>query len=169
MAQPNERRLIKVVTLSNFLDERGNGIAIETLAIHWDYLVCGFSDGAVRFYDFHFKIKAWFEHLWNFGDKDKFSKEEEERHSQLMPVMSISFANTPPEKCKDNYDEGYEKIGVKNTEPPFACSWFFVSNMQAMVIQARAGLFDEIVEQNKCGEIVIESIVLEIKCIAVHP
>lgn len=41
--------------------------------------------------------------------------------------------------------------------------------MQAMVIQARAGLFDEIVEQNKCGEIVIESIVLEIKCIAVHP
>jgi len=34
VAQPNERRLIKVVTLSNFLDEKGNGIAIETLAIH---------------------------------------------------------------------------------------------------------------------------------------
>lgn len=78
VAQPNERRLIKVVTLSTFLDSNGNGIAIETLAIHLEYLVCGFSDGAVRFYDFHFKIKAWFEHLWNFGDKDKLSKEEED-------------------------------------------------------------------------------------------
>jgi len=53
------------VTLSTVLDlKTGLGIAIQTLNIHWDYLVCGFSDGAVWFYDFHFKIKAWFEHLW---------------------------------------------------------------------------------------------------------
>lgn len=108
--------MIKVVTLSTFLDSLGNGIAIETLAIHHEYLVCGFQDGAVRFYDFHFKIKAWFEHLWAFGEKDKQSKEEEDRDSMLMPVKSISFSNTPLERCKDNYDEGYGKIGSKNTE-----------------------------------------------------
>lgn len=86
-----------------------------------------------------------------------------------MPVKSISFSNTPLERCKDNYDEGYGKIGSKNTEAPFACSRFFVSNMKSLVIQARAGLFDEIIEANKCGEIVIESIVREIKCISAHP
>jgi WD40 repeat protein len=30
-------------------------------------------------------------------------------------------------------------------------------------------LFDEIVETNKCGEIIIESIVHDIRCISVHP
>jgi len=41
--------------------------------------------------------------------------------------------------------------------------------MKAMIIQARAGLFDEINDLNKCGEIIIESIVHPIKCISVHP
>jgi hypothetical protein len=89
----------------------------------------------VRFYDFHFKIKAWFEHLWHFESKVLGKdKEEEMKEQMLLPVMSISFSNTHPERVKDVYDEGYEKIGVKNQESSFACSKFFVSNMKALII-----------------------------------
>jgi hypothetical protein len=48
------------------------------MTIHDQYLVCGNSDGTLRFYDFHFKVVAWFEEL------------------NLNTIKSISFSNTEP-------------------------------------------------------------------------
>lgn len=48
------------------------------MTIHDEYLVCGNADGTIRFYDFHFKVIAWFEDL-NFST-----------------IKSISFSKTEP-------------------------------------------------------------------------
>ena len=50
-------------TFGDNVNSKKIGNAITTLNIHWDYLVTGFEDGTVKFYDFYFKVKAWFEDL----------------------------------------------------------------------------------------------------------
>ncbi|PCI26681.1 hypothetical protein COB52_05815 [Candidatus Kaiserbacteria bacterium] len=48
IAQPNEKRLIKVVTVNQ------NNNQINILTIHNQYLVTGNNDGSIRFYDYQF-------------------------------------------------------------------------------------------------------------------
>lgn len=50
--------------------------AVTTLEIHNNYIVTGGADGIVKFYDFQFRLIAWFEEIKN------------------GPITSISFANT---------------------------------------------------------------------------
>lgn len=71
IANPKEKRLTKVLDIQD-------GIAINTLAIHDQYLVTGNADGSIRFYDFNLKICAWFENL------------------DLNDIKSISFADQEP-------------------------------------------------------------------------
>jgi hypothetical protein len=47
-----------------------------------NYLVVGNSDGTIRFYDFHFKVVAWFEDL------------------NLSTIKSISFCKKAPVAAK---------------------------------------------------------------------
>jgi hypothetical protein len=64
IGEANEKRLIKVVVLNAVKDPKGPFIAITMLTtIHDQYLVVGNSDGSIRFYDFKFKVVAWFEDL----------------------------------------------------------------------------------------------------------
>jgi hypothetical protein len=106
--------LIKVVTLHTFgdNDKLRLGYAITTLNIHRDYLVTGFIDGSVKFYDFYFKVKAWFEDLG------------------IKKIKSVSFSNLPPDKIeehgheviisqKESKEESKEDL---KDEQPFACS-----------------------------------------------
>jgi hypothetical protein len=73
IGEQNEKRLIKIVPLN------ANFSPINMLmTIHDQYLVCGNSDGTLRFYDFHFKVVAWFEEL------------------NLNTIKSISFSATEP-------------------------------------------------------------------------
>lgn len=48
------------------------------MTVQDEYLVCGNEDGTIRFYDYHFKVVAWFEDL------------------NLSKVKSISFSKTEP-------------------------------------------------------------------------
>lgn len=56
-AQPDEKRLIKVVTCNT------KNIPIHVLMIHNEYVVTGNEDGTVKFYGHDLKINAWFEEL----------------------------------------------------------------------------------------------------------
>jgi cilia- and flagella-associated protein 251 len=57
------------------------------MTVHDQYLVCGNDDGTIRFYDFHFKVVAWFEEL------------------NLSTIKSISFSKTDPKPASNNeYD-----------------------------------------------------------------
>lgn len=72
IGEQNEKRLIKIVNFNQ------NKLPINILTTHQDYLVCGNSDGTIRFYDFSFKVVAWFEDLY------------------FSTIKSISFSNTEP-------------------------------------------------------------------------
>ena len=134
VAQPNERRLIKVVTFHTLSDNSPSnptpsankenkklGYAIQTLNIHKDYLVCGFEDGSVKFYDFFFKVKAWFEGLG------------------IKAVNSVSFSNLEPERVNEVEIEGL--VGSKDhnkSEPSFSCSQFIIADDNATIIKCKA-------------------------------
>jgi len=150
VAQPNERRLIKVVTFHTFSDSlisqqkmskskegKKLGYSIQTLNIHKDYLVCGFEDGSVKFYDFFFKVKAWFESLG------------------IKSVKSVSFSNLQPERISE------VNIGSKDhskNEPIFSCAQFIIADDNATIIKCKASQFDAIHEQDKKGELILETI-----------
>jgi WD40 repeat protein len=67
---PTDRRATKMLPLSQ--------LGIGVVATAGDYVVVGSDDGAVRFYDFQFRLHAWFEDL------------------DAGPVTSVSFANMLP-------------------------------------------------------------------------
>ena len=67
--RPSDRKAVKMLTI-------GKG-SLNYLQALDNYLLCAGEDGAVRFYDYQFRIIAWFEDL------------------QAGPVTSVSFANLP--------------------------------------------------------------------------
>jgi|TARA_B110000285_G_scaffold229766_1_gene295157 cilia- and flagella-associated protein 251 len=112
IGEQNEKRLIKVVLPPN----TGSQINILT-TIHDKYLVCGNNDGTIRFYDFFFKIVAWFEELY------------------FTNVKSISFSKTEPKAAsQENEDE----------DDPFKCSDFLVTDESALICMLQSTLFEEI-------------------------
>lgn len=76
------------------------------MTVHDEYLVCGNSDGTIRFYDFHFKVVAWFEDL------------------NLSTIKSLSFSRTDPKPATDLIDE---------VNKAFKCSDFLVTDDSALV------------------------------------
>ena len=70
--EQNEKRLIKVVTLN------GTREPINILTtVHDTYLVCGGGSGTIQFFDFDFKIMAWFDDVGLSGVKSiSFSSKE---------------------------------------------------------------------------------------------
>lgn len=112
------------------------------MTIHDEYLVCGNADGTIRFYDFHFKVIAWFEEL-NFST-----------------IKSISFAKTEPRAAAEFTDE---------IDKPFKCSDFLVTDDSALVCKLWSSIFEEIDPQKKKGELIFNGLKSAIAAIAVHP
>ena len=73
---PTDRRATKMLPL--------NQQGIQVVSTIGEYVVIGSDDGAVRFYDFQFRLHAWFEDL------------------DAGPVTSVSFANMPPPPPMDS-------------------------------------------------------------------
>ena len=78
IGEANEKRLIKIVTLNPSKYSKSPFVSITMLNTVHNYLVVGNSDGSIRFYDFKFKIVAWFEDL------------------NLNVIKSISFSQRKP-------------------------------------------------------------------------
>lgn len=93
------------------------------------YLVVGNSDGNIRFYDFHFKVAAWFENL------------------NLSSIKSISFSTKDPVFASDDHNDGQN--GHRND---FACSDFIVADTNAMVVELKSSIFEAIESQKDKGE-----------------
>ncbi len=72
IGEQNEKRIIKIVTLNQ------KQTPITQLMTYDEYLVVGNSDGTIRFYDFCFKVVAWFEDL------------------NLSTIKSIAFCKKAP-------------------------------------------------------------------------
>jgi hypothetical protein len=83
----NEKRLMKIVNLT----AKDNAITTLT-TVHDKYLVCGFEKGQIKFYDFQFKIVAWFDELG-------FSN-----------VKSISFSKKKPQLAESGGNGGLRML-----------------------------------------------------------
>jgi len=119
-------------------------ISINTLlTVDNEYLVVGNSDGSIRFYDYQFKVKAWFEDL------------------NLSTVKSISFSKKTPTLANPDDDE--------NSQTSFKCSDFIVADSSAMVVQLQSTIFEEIDKSKKKGITLMHGIKSSISAIAVHP
>jgi len=105
--------------------------------------VCGNADGTIRFYDFYFKVVAWFE------DELK-----------LSTIKSISFSKTDPKAAADLNEE------VSND---FMCSDFIATDESALVSKVWASIFEEIDPLKKKGELLMWGFNSSITAIAVHP
>ena len=129
IGEQNEKRLMKVVNFSDV------PITILTTA-HDKYLVCGFGDGKIKFYDFQFKIMAWFDDLY------------------FHRIKSISFSKKKPlpsstKKNQLHYDE--EEVKGKEKEEIFACSDFLVADESALICSLQSTLFEAIKASEKKG------------------
>lgn len=137
IGEQNEKRLIKIVTFNQISS------AINVLmTIHDEYLVCGNDDGSIRFYDFHFKVIAWFEDL-NFSN-----------------IKSISFSKTEPKPATEFQDD---------IDKPFKCADFIVTDDSALVCKLWSSIFEEIDPLKKKGEMIFYGLKSSVVAIAVHP
>ena len=144
LGEQNEKRVIKTVPLNN------GGKPINILTTHLNYLVCGNYEGTIRFYDFNFKIAAWFEECL-------FSN-----------VKSISFSNTEPKMCSEEGFQINENEKV-NRDDIFRCSDFLVADDNALICMLQSTLFEEIEPAKKKGYTIMHGIKSAISAIAVHP
>lgn len=111
-SKPEERRAIKSVNLINAGKKQNQGkkesTSINILKIQDNYLVVGSSSGAIRFYDFQFRIIAWFENM------------------DIGPITSVSFSST------GNYNSQIlEK--QEDEEKPLVCPEFIVVDLEARI------------------------------------
>ena len=121
---------------------------------HDKYLVCGFGDGKIKFYDFQFKIMAWFDDLY------------------FHRIKSISFSKKKPlpsstKKNQLHYDE--EEVKGKEKEEIFACSDFLVADESALICSLQSTLFEAIKASEKKGQTILCGIQSAICGISNHP
>ena len=145
IGEQNEKRLIKIVAL-NELNSNLVGSEINILTtVHDKYLVCGNENGTIRFFDFYFKVVAWFSDCY------------------LHNVKSISFSKTDPKPSHNNNEY------AGDTDEIFSCSEFLVTDSNAMIAMLESKLFEEIEPAKKKGQTIMHGIKSAISAIAVHP
>ncbi|EAS05799.2 WD-40 protein, putative (macronuclear) [Tetrahymena thermophila SB210] len=152
---PKERRAIKLVDLMNKSkkpDGKKGSNSINILKIQDNYLVIGSSNGSIRFYDFQYRIIAWFE------------------DAIIGSISNISFANTP--MIEDNEDEdGFddERKDKGENEPKFICPDFIVVDLDATITMLNYKLFEELDDEKKKGTTLMKSIVSPIIAMSCRP
>ncbi|DBA03566.1 TPA: hypothetical protein N0F65_011467 [Lagenidium giganteum] len=164
-ARMHDRKAVKIVRLAGSSDVHKK-VALTHVMDMDGYLVLGSSDGAVRFYDFDFRLVAWFEDM-NAG-----------------PVTSVSFANAPtPEQAEDGTDPKHRGRGMgqqpsaarlrgstdKNDEEFFQVPDFVVATSSAFIVGMSASLFAEHEADKRRGTLLMQGINDEIHGLAAHP
>lgn len=135
-----ERKATKVIRLAPSVNKTKK-TAISCLVDMNGYLVIGASDGSVRFFDFEFRLLAWFENI-NAG-----------------PISSISFALASVETGQ---------LEVEQDEP-FLVPNFIVSTLFAFVVELEAELFREHKGGEHCGTLLLQGASDDIHGLAMHP
>eukprot|EP00747_Dinoflagellata_sp_TGD_P162072 gnl/TRDRNA2_/TRDRNA2_179268_c0_seq1.p1 gnl/TRDRNA2_/TRDRNA2_179268_c0~~gnl/TRDRNA2_/TRDRNA2_179268_c0_seq1.p1 ORF type:complete len:1006 (+),score=189.41 gnl/TRDRNA2_/TRDRNA2_179268_c0_seq1:58-3075(+) len=144
LSRPDERRAVKIIKLCP-------DVSLNVLQVHERArVVIGASDGAVRFYDYQFRVQAWFEDL------------------SAGAVKSISF-----EKATDDGDDGdfgaYGSGGGVGVEDDFKCPHFLVSTGSALVVLVESRLFYELSPDDRRGRLVLQGLDSPVHGLCCHP
>ncbi|KAG1711729.1 hypothetical protein DVH05_008972 [Phytophthora capsici] len=143
-----ERKAVKIVRLAGGAEPQRK-VALTVVVDMDGYLVLGSSDGAVRFYDFDFRLVAWFEDL-NAG-----------------PVTSVSFAL--PATTDDNNPNDDTRVGDDADSESFHVPDFIVSTASAFIVGMSATLFGEHEPDRRRGTLLMQGINDSIHGLASHP
>merc|ERR1712023_418275 len=92
-------------------------VSLNVLLVHTPFVVVGAADGAVRFYDYQFRVQAWFEDL------------------SAGAVKSISFELSSDDRDADEYAQAPGQATAGNDDE-FKCPAFLVSTGSALVVLA---------------------------------
>ncbi|CAJ1410478.1 unnamed protein product [Effrenium voratum] len=140
LSRPDERRAVKIIKLCP-------DVSLNVLQVHEkpSRVVIGTADGAVRFYDYQFRVQAWFEDLL------------------AGSVKSISF-----ERASEDEDEPAGSMGV-GVEDDFKCPNFLVSTGSALVVMVESKLFYELSPENRRGRLVLQGLDSPVHGLCCHP
>jgi len=127
-----ERSASKVVRLHS-----GSVPVLQTVG---EYLVSGGTDGHVRFFDFEFRIIAWFEDL------------------DAGAVTSLSFAVPPPATKRP--PPGASVL---------SCPDFVVGTSNALIVSCTPGMFDELQPEARRGTLLVQGQDSVVHGLAAHP
>lgn len=148
-----ERKAVKIVRLAGGAEPQRK-VALTVVVDMDGYLVLGSSDGAVRFYDFDFRLVAWFEDM-NAG-----------------PVTSVSFAlpaNAQQADGDNNNVVGQQTGGDDVDSEAFHVPDFIVSTASAFIVGMNASLFAEHEPDRRRGTLLMQGINDSIHGLAAHP
>ncbi|KAL3674543.1 hypothetical protein V7S43_000491 [Phytophthora oleae] len=146
-----ERKAVKIVRLAGGAEPQRK--VTLTVVVDMDgYLVLGSSDGAVRFYDFDFRLVAWFEDM-NAG-----------------PVTSVSFALPAGATTGDNNHNDGTRTGVDDADSEsFHVPDFIVSTASAFIVGMSSTFFGEHEPDRRRGTLLMQGINDSIHGLAAHP
>jgi WD40 repeat protein len=132
--------------------------------VHNKYLVAGYSNGHIKFYDFDFKIIAWFDDLGFSEIKSiSFSNKNPIRAENKMPdMLKDALANNKKDKNADDPS--------KDQQDELQCSDFLVADVNALILTLKASIFEAIKgsAENR-GFTIMCGITGTICGVAVHP
>ncbi|KAL1528602.1 hypothetical protein AB1Y20_009940 [Prymnesium parvum] len=126
-----ERRASKMVKLHSG--------PIHYLMTVGPYLVSGGADGHVRFFDFNFRVVAWFEDL------------------EAGPISSISFAHQP------------SALKTHTVDSELSCPDFIIGTANALIVACSASLFDQLEPSARRGTLLVQGQDFAVSGLATHP
>jgi WD40 repeat protein len=130
-----DRRAVKVVRMHP-------NSSLNYIAVLGGFIVTAGADGHVRFFDFEFRVVAWFEDL------------------DAGPIVSLSFARAKPGVA---YADKTAQAGTLH------CPDFVVGTLNALIIGCSASLFDELEESARRGSLLVQGNDAPVHGLALHP
>ncbi|CAD7951720.1 unnamed protein product [Amoebophrya sp. A25] len=146
LSRPDERRAVKILRLCP-------DVCLNALKIHGNYVVVGSSDGAVRFYDYQFRLQAWFEDLC------------------AGSVTSVSFDSGEEQSADGNGGSGQQgsEQSAASSDFQFSCPNFIVATASALVVACRSDLFFELEPQQRRGRLILQGLDSPVHGVCCHP
>ncbi|CAD7967330.1 unnamed protein product [Amoebophrya sp. A120] len=148
LSRPDERRAVKILRLCP------PEVSLHVLKVLGNFVVAGSSDGAVRFYDYQFRLQAWFEDL----------------SAGSVTSVSFDFANSTSVQMDSN--NGFSSSSMEqsgSTDFQFSCPNFIVATASALVVACKSDLFFELEPQQRRGRLVLQGLDSPVHGLCCHP
>lgn len=138
LVQSSGRDAVKILKLVN-----RTGINLMDTVLD-RYVVCGCMDGAVRFFDFQFRVVAWFEDV------------------QAGQITSISFAES-------SVPQSAPSTAGNVSMDEFQVPDFIVSTSEGKIIRLESRMMDHINEEKRRGALLVQGFDDDVYALDAHP
>ncbi|KAF4709979.1 hypothetical protein FOZ63_022065, partial [Perkinsus olseni] len=152
-----QRRAVKVIRLTP-------DTSLNALKVQQEFIVVGSADGAVRFYDFGFKIQAWFEDL-SAGAIKSISF----RATKAEVISGTKGSASRRSKSPSKSPRGASTNGDASTQQSFHCEPFMVTTASALVVYVQSEAFYELKAADRQGHLILQGLDSAVHGLDCHP